>query len=57
MDALKRALNPREVTDVDRTSFCSIAIPTREELQYQVGDRSEEITNEFETFFLELKEE
>jgi hypothetical protein len=57
MDALNRALNPDEVTDVDRTSFCSIAVPTREELRSEVGDRSEEITNEFETFFLELKEE
>ena len=57
MDALNRALNPDEATDVDRTAVCSIAVPTREELQYKVSDRSEEISNEFKTFFLELKEE
>ena len=57
MDALNRALNPDEATDVDQTSVCSIAVPTREELQETVSERAEEITNKFKTFFLELKEE
>ena len=57
MDALNRALNPDEATDVDQTSVCSIVVPTREELQEVVSERTQELTNKFTTFFLELKEE
>ena len=57
MDALNRALNPDEATDVDQTSVCSITVPTREELQEKVSKQTEEFTNNFKTFFLELKEE
>ena len=57
MDALNRALNPDEATDVDETSVCSIAVPTRKELQENMSKQTEEFTNKFKTFFAELKEE
>jgi hypothetical protein len=57
MDALNRALNPDEATNVDQTSVCSITVPTREELQEKVSKQTEEFTNNFKTFFAELKEE
>ena len=57
MDALNRALNPDETTDVDQTSVCSITVPTREELQEKASKQTEEFTNNFKTFFAELKEE
>jgi hypothetical protein len=57
MDALNRALNPDEATDVDQTSVCSITVPTREELQEKVSKQTEEFTNNFKTFFAELKKE
>ena len=57
MDALNRALNPDEATDVDQTSICSITVPTREELQEKVSKQTEEVTNNFKTFFTGLKEE
>ena len=57
MDALNRALNPDEATDVDQISVCSIAVPTREELQEKVSKETEEFTNKFKTFFAELQEE
>ena len=57
MNALNRALNPDEATDVDQTSVCSITVPTREELQEKVSKQTEEFTNKFKTFFAELKEE
>ena len=57
MDALNRALNPDETTNDGQTSVCSITVPTREELQEKVSNQTEEFTNKFKTFFLELKEE
>ena len=57
MNALNRALNPDEATDVDQTSVCSITVPTREELQETVSKQTEEFTNNFKTFFAGLKEE
>ena len=57
MDALNRALNPDEATDVDQTSICSITVPTREELQEKVSKQTEEFTNNFKTIFAELKKE
>lgn len=57
MNALNRALNPDEATDVDRTSVCSITVPTREELQEKVSKQTVEFTNNFKTFFAGLKEE
>ena len=57
MEALNQALNPDEATDVDQTSVCSITVPTREELQEKVSKQTEEFTNNFKIFFLELKEE
>jgi hypothetical protein len=57
MDALNRALNPDEATDIDQTSVCSITVPTREELQEKVSKQTEEVTNNFKTFFTGLKEE
>ena len=57
MNALNRALNPDEATDVDRTSVCSITVPTREELQEKVSKQTVEFTNNSKTFFAGLKEE
>jgi hypothetical protein len=57
MDALNRALNPDDATDVDQTSVCSIAVPTREELQEKVSKRTAEFNNKLKTFFSELNEE
>ena len=55
MDALNRALNPDEATDVDQTSVCSIVVPTREELQEKVSDRTQELINKFKTFYTQDK--
>jgi hypothetical protein len=57
MDALNRALNPDETTNDGQTSVCSIVVPTREELQEEVSKQTEEFTNNFKTFFAELKKE
>lgn len=57
MDALNRALNPDEATDVEQTSVCSIVAPTRKELQEKVSKQTEEITSRFKSFFAELKGE
>jgi hypothetical protein len=57
MDALNRALNPDETTNDDQTSVCSIAVPTREELQEKVSKRTAEFNNKLKTFFSELNEE
>ena len=57
MDALNRALNPDETTNDGQTSVCSIVVPTREELQEKVSKQTEEFTNNFKTFFAELKKE
>ena len=57
MDALNRALNPDEATDVDQTSVCSITVPTREELQEKVSKQTVDFTNNVKTFFAELKKE
>ena len=55
MDALNRALNPDEATDVDQTSVCSIVVPTREELQEKMSKQTAEFAQKFKTFFAELK--
>ena len=57
MDALNRALNPDEATDDGQTSVCSITVPTKEELQEKVSERTQELTNKFKTFISELKKE
>jgi hypothetical protein len=55
MDALNRALNPDETTDDGQTSICSIVVPTREELQEKVSDRTQELINKFKTFYTQDK--
>ena len=56
MDALNRALNPDEATDVDQTSVCSIAVPTREELKQKVSESSGELMSKFTSFVETFKE-
>jgi len=56
MDALNRALNPDETTDVDQTSVCSIAVPTREELKQKVSESSGELMSKFTSFVETFKE-
>ena len=56
MDALNRALNPDETTDVDQTTVCSIAVPTREELKQKVSESSGELMSKFTSFVETFKE-
>ena len=56
MDALNRALNPDEATDVDQTTVCSIAVPTREELKQKVSESSGELMSKFTSFVETFKE-
>ena len=56
MDALNRALNPDEATDVDQSSVCSIVVPTKEELVQKASESSAELWGKFRGFVETFKE-